>query len=77
MVEQLEDDLIQRFGTLLSSSALAKALGYSSVDALRQAIARETVPVPVFKLPNRRGYFAFGKDVAYWLAQQYKSTRNN
>jgi hypothetical protein len=72
LAKQLEDDLIERFGTLLGSSALAKTLGHSSVTALRQSIARNTVPVTVFKLPKRRGYFAFAKDVAVWLAQQYE-----
>lgn len=75
LAKQLEDDLTERFGTLLGSSALSKALGYSSVTALRQSIARNTVPIAVFKLPKRRGYFAFTKEVAYWLAQQYE-TRN-
>lgn len=77
LAKQLEDDLVERFGTLLGSSALAKTLGYSGVDALRQSIARATVPVPVFKLPNRKGYFAFSKDVANWLAHRYELTRNS
>ena len=76
LTNELEDDLVEHFGTILGSNALSKALGYSSVDALRQSIARATVPVPVFKLPNRKGYFAFSKDVAIWLAQQYELTRN-
>lgn len=73
LAKQLENDLIERFGTVLGSKILAKTLGYASIDALRQSIVRKTNPIPVFKLPNRRGYFALTKDVAEWLAAQYNS----
>ena len=73
LAKQLENDLIERFGTVLGSKILAKTLGYASIDALRQSIVRRTNPIPVFKLPNRRGYFALTKDVAEWLAAQYNS----
>lgn len=69
-VEALEANLMKDEGALLSGDALRRALGYRSMDALRQAIARGTVPVPVFTLPNRRGRFALTRDVAMWLAAQ-------
>ena len=45
-------------------------LGYASQEALRQSIVRNTVPVPVFKMEKRRGYFVLVKDVANYLAQR-------
>jgi hypothetical protein len=35
---------------------------------LRQAIARKTIPIHVFKIENRRGYYALVTDVDQWLA---------
>ncbi|MCG7928113.1 MAG: pyocin activator PrtN family protein [Candidatus Thiodiazotropha taylori] len=66
----LEADLLREYGPLLTGRALCKALGYPSLEALRQAVARDKVPVPIFPLPNRRGKFALAKDVAAWLADQ-------
>ncbi|MBB5360783.1 hypothetical protein HDE76_004031 [Rhodanobacter sp. ANJX3] len=69
MAELLERDLLVRYGTpLLGGDDLRSALGYPSVEALRQAISRGTVPVPIFSVEHRRGKFALTKDVAAWLA---------
>lgn len=55
---------------LLTGEALRQSLGYRSVEAFRQAISRQTVPVRVFSIENRRGKFALVKDIALWLATQ-------
>lgn len=38
------------------------------MEALRQALVRKTVPIPIFTMPNRRGKYALVKDLAAWLA---------
>ena len=54
--------LLQLFGTpLLNLSQLQRALNYRSVAAIKQ---RETMPVRLFELPNRRGKFALAKNAA-------------
>ena len=73
LAQNLEEDLLRQYGPILTGESLRKALGYTSMDAMRQAVARGTIPVPIFPLKNRRGKFALVKDVAYWLAEQ----RNN
>jgi hypothetical protein len=55
---------------MMSGKALAAALGYPTSGAFRQAIARNTVPVPVFSIEHRRGKFALSTEVAQWLADQ-------
>ncbi len=65
----IERDLLDRHGPLIADDALRVALGYRSMEAFRQAIARKTVPVAVFGIPDRRGKFALAKDVARWLAK--------
>lgn len=70
MAELLERELMTQYGPLISNDNLRQALGYTSMEAFRQALARKTMPVPVFSLPNRRGKYALVKDVAVWLFQQ-------
>lgn len=70
LAQRLEADLLKEYGPILSGSSLCAALGYRSGDAFRQAVARGTVPVPVFPIESRRGKFALVKDVARWLAEQ-------
>lgn len=64
----IEATLIREEGAILGGDALRRALGYRSLDALRKAIRRGTIPVSVFPLEGRRGRFALTRDVATWLA---------
>lgn len=70
LARELNDELVRRYGMLLSSSDLAKVLGYPSANAYCQAVVRGAVPVPLLRIPNRRGKFALARDVAVWLSQQ-------
>lgn len=70
IAEELCDRLTRQYGAMLGSSALIKELGYPSTTAFQQALARRTVPVPVFKIEHRRGSFALARDVALWLSRQ-------
>jgi len=70
LAKELNDELVRRYGLLMSSSALTKELGYPSANAYCQAVVRGTLPVPLFQIPNRRGRFALARDVAIWLSQQ-------
>lgn len=69
LAKSLEKDLLGLYGSpLLSGEDLQKAMGYRTIDAVCQAIARKTIPVNVFTMKNRRGKYALVKDIAYWLA---------
>ncbi|MBB5192295.1 hypothetical protein HNQ50_003036 [Silvimonas terrae] len=68
LAEQLERDLFDRHGPMVGGSALLRLLGYATTVAFRQALARGTLPVPVFTIPHRRGKFALVKDIASWMA---------
>ena len=69
LVEHLSRDLTDRHGPILGGVALARALGFGSLAALRQARRRRQVEVKLFALPHRRGAFALCVDVARWLAE--------
>jgi len=68
LAKVLEQDLLQRYGPVIGQDDLRQALGYNSLDAFRQALSRDSLPVPVFAIPNRRGKYALAKDIAHWLA---------
>lgn len=70
LAELLERELMGKYGPLISNDDLRQALGFASNDAFRQALARKTMPIPVFPLPNRRGKYALVKDLALWLSLQ-------
>ena len=62
-------------GELVSGEELWRRLGYRTAAAFRQAAHRQTVPVTVFDLPNRRGKHAFKADVDAWVEQLVAKTR--
>lgn len=77
LARELNDELVRRYGTVLPPSALVKTLGYRSASAYRQAIARGTVPVHLFSMPNRRGRFALARDVAEFLCRVRRGEPRN
>jgi len=70
LATDLERDLLERYGLLVTGEALIKELGYISKAAFRQSLVRKTVPIPVFELDNRRGKYALSKDIAAYLAKK-------
>lgn len=66
--EQLRREMEQLHGPLLGGTKLVAALGHANAASLRQARRRGCVPVPLFSLPQRRGFFALTRDIADWLA---------
>lgn len=70
LVSEIEAHLTARYGVMMNSAALSRELAYPSTTAFRVAVARGTVEIPLFSIPNRKGKFALAKDVAHWIAQQ-------
>lgn len=66
--QQMREALLRLHGPLLGGDALVAALGHRTAASLRQARRRGQVAVPLFTVPNRRGWFALTQDVADWLA---------
>jgi len=69
LAEQLEKQILEFYqAPVLTGTDLQKALGYRSINSLRQSILRNQFPIRVFSMPNRRGKFALVKDIASYLA---------
>ncbi len=73
----LERDLMNRYGPIIGRDDLRKALGYKTDDAFRQALSRNTIPIPVFEIEHRKGKFALVKDLAAWLETMRNNAKNN
>ncbi|MDP4535508.1 hypothetical protein Q3O60_04795 [Alkalimonas collagenimarina] len=67
----MENQLLKLHNSpVITGEALRCSLGYRSVEAFRQALSRNTVPVRIFTIENRRGKFALVRDIAIWLANE-------
>ncbi|MRW94946.1 hypothetical protein GJ699_33865 [Duganella sp. FT80W] len=72
----LTQQLMLRYGPIIGNEDLCQALGYSSREAFRQALARRDIPIPVFDIEKRRGKYALIGDVAKWLVEQRSRSFN-
>ena len=52
---------------LLSSTATARAMGFESTSALSRARLEGRLPITMFQVPGRRGWFAATSEVRSWL----------
>lgn len=62
-----EEQLIERYGQLLTLKDLTDVLRYPSTQALRKAHARGSLPIDLVRFPHRRGCFATARAVAALL----------
>lgn len=65
---ELRESMLHLHGHLLGGEALATTLGHKNSASFRQARRRGQVAIPLFTVPNRRGWFALTLDVADCLA---------
>lgn len=60
--------LLASYGELMDSRALTALFKFGSDRSFRRSACKGTLPVSVFRIPGRRGWFARTEDVAVWLA---------
>jgi hypothetical protein len=65
--------LLREYGGVLDTAATARVMGYPSADALREARLQKRLPIEMFRLPHRRGWFASAESVARWLSSVHPS----
>lgn len=66
-ISALRQDLLTRYGALLTSEEVARVLRFKSKDALMKARRRDALPIALFSIPGRKGLFATSADVASWV----------
>lgn len=52
---------------ILSAADTARIMGFPTCDALNKARQTGRLPIPMFQLPGRRGWFAARHVVKAWL----------
>jgi hypothetical protein len=62
-----EEILVEQYGELLRFGDLAKLLSYPSEQAIKKARERGKLPVQVFRIQKRHGWFATTRTVARFL----------
>lgn len=67
MENQVPLTLLQIHGEIMDSDALAELFKFGSERSFRRAAAGGHLPVSVFRISGRRGWFARTRDVAAWL----------
>ena len=59
--------LVEEHGELLTGEPLRKCLGYRSDRGFRRSVSAGSCPVPVFKIPGRKGWFARTRAIQEWI----------
>jgi len=54
----------EKYGELLSLDDVAEIFKYNSVAAVRKAHSRGTLPVHLYRFPNKSGFYAKSDEVA-------------
>ena len=54
-------------GPWLGGSTLQKLLGFANADAMRRAVERRVLGLPIFVLPGRPGFYVLTQDLARWV----------
>jgi len=62
-----QEQMLRLHGEICDANEAAKILKYPSAQALQKAMKRAKAPVPLIKLPNRRGLFASTRALARFL----------
>lgn len=65
--------LLRENGEIMNGRALAELLKFGSDRSFRRAAAKGRLPVSVFRMDGRTGWFARTREVAEWLRGQERS----
>jgi len=66
----IEAELLKLYGPVLTSQEISKILGFSTVHALRQAVLKGRLEIPLFRMAGKRGRFALTKEIASYVVSQ-------
>lgn len=58
------ESIRERYGELLDLKELAEVLKYKSVASVRKAHSRKTLPVKLYRFPNKSGWYAKSIEVS-------------
>lgn len=53
-----------RYGELLNLNEVAEVLKYKSAGSVRKALSRKTLPVKLYRFPNKAGWYAKSTEIS-------------
>lgn len=56
--------MLDRYGPVMPDHELSTLMGFKSAQTLRRSIAKGAIPLKVFQIGDKRGYFALTEEVA-------------
>jgi hypothetical protein len=62
-----QEQMLRLHGEICDINEVARILKFPSAQALQKAMKRSKSPIPLVKLPNRRGLFASTRTLARYL----------
>lgn len=62
---------------VLTGAETARVMGFPTTDALYKARQAGRLPIEMFRLPGRRGWFAATPAVRAWLEASFSSASDN
>ena len=71
---QIDLDLYLPRTPVLSGPETARIMGFPTTEALYKARQAGRLPIELFRLPGRRGWFAATPSVKAWLEASFGST---
>lgn len=72
-LQWIYEELREAHGLMMNGAELRKLLGFASDEAMRKAIERGSLNLPVFSLPGRTGWFVLTRDLAAWITTARRS----
>jgi len=63
----------QKYGEILTLEEVAELFKYKTVDAVRKAHSRGSLPVPLHRFPKKAGYFARADEAAESIEMMHLS----
>lgn len=63
-LDEIRSSIRNKYGELLTLEEVAELFKYRTVGAVRKAHSRGTLPVALYRFPNRTGYYAKANEAA-------------
>jgi hypothetical protein len=75
--DEIRTYLLEQYGPLLTREDLVKVLGFPTGSAFDRYWQRGRLTLDLVRLPNRRGVFAYARDVARYLVEIPRESAGN
>lgn len=69
-IEDLKSRMFEKYGPTITGDDLYQMVGFETYEAFHRAKKLNQFSLKVFKLENRRGWYALTEELAEWIYNQ-------